>query len=98
MLSVTNCGLGPEATTTIAESLLANEKTKLRKLMISRSRVETVGAKALARYFRTYNKLQHLEIFQNGIREDGSEELATSLEEHARTGHLKHLMLNDNFF
>lgn len=63
VLSVTNCGLGPEATTTIAESLIANENTKLEKLCISRSRVETKGAIALARYFTTYTSLQHLEIF-----------------------------------
>ena len=44
VLSVTNTGLGPEAATTIAESLQANESTKLKKLRMSRSRVETRGA------------------------------------------------------
>jgi len=62
-LSVTNCGLGPEATKTIANALLANEETKLNTLCISRSRVETEGAKALAEYFNTYNSLERLEIF-----------------------------------
>ena len=47
-LSVTNTGLGPEATTTIAQSLQANENIKLKKLCISRSRVENAGAQALA--------------------------------------------------
>ena len=72
MLSVSNCGLGPQASTVIAEALLANEDIKLTKLMISRSRVETEGALALAKYFQSYDSLEHLEIFQNGIRDDGS--------------------------
>ena len=62
-LSVTNCGLGPEATTTIANALIANEHTKLESLCISRSRVETKGALALAEYFETYFELQKLQIF-----------------------------------
>jgi len=63
VLSVTNCGLGPEATTTIANALISNEHTKLTKLCISRSRVEKVGALALAEYFDSYDTLEHLEIF-----------------------------------
>ena len=63
VLSVTNTGLGPEATTTIAQSLQANEQTKLKKLCISRSRVEDVGAQALAQYIGSYDTLEHLEIF-----------------------------------
>ena len=71
VLSVTNCGLGPEASSTIAESLLANENTKLEKLCIARSRVEDQGAIALSNYFDSYDGLTYLEIWQNGIRNDG---------------------------
>ena len=63
VLNVTNCGLGPEATTSIANALIANEHTKLKKLCISRSRVEPDGAAALATYFNSYDYLEHLEIF-----------------------------------
>ena len=61
-LSVTNCGLGPQASSTIANALIANEDTKLRKLRMSRSRVETEGAKVLAAYFNMYDSLEHLEL------------------------------------
>ena len=70
VLSVTNTGLGPEAAETIANSLKANQHTKLKKLCISRSRVEEVGALALAEYFNTYDSLEYLEIYQNGIRDE----------------------------
>ena len=97
-LSVSNCGLGPEATTTIAEALIKNGNVKLEELMISRSRVENVGAHALSRYLGSYDTLQHLEIFQNGIRAEGSTALVSSLLPSARSGSLKHLAINDNFF
>ena len=62
VLSLANTGLGPEATTEIAESLQANEKTKLKKLCISRSQMEDPGAQAFAAYFGSYDTLEHLEI------------------------------------
>ena len=98
VLSVTNCGLGPEASETIANALIANENTKLTKLMISRSRVENHGALALATYFQSYDTLEWLEIFQNGIREEGALALVESLLPSAQSGNLKHLEINDNFF
>ena len=100
VLSVTNTGLGPEAAATIANSLKANEHTKLTKLCISRSRVEEGGALALADYFKTYDSLEYLEIYQNGIRDEqeGSSQLALSLLPSAKSGNLKHLEINDNFF
>lgn len=70
VLSVTNTGLGPEAASTIANSLKANQSTKLKKLYMSRSRVEEGGALALAEYFKTYDTLEYLEIFQNSIRDE----------------------------
>ena len=79
VLSVANCGLGPEATTMIAESLLANEQTRLTELMISRSRVEEKGAIPLAEYFRTYDTLERLEIFQNAIKNESATLLTKSL-------------------
>ena len=63
VLSMTNTGLGPKATTEIAQSLQANDKTKLKKLCISRSRVEDVGAQALSQYIGSYDTLEHLEIY-----------------------------------
>ena len=72
VLSVSNTGLGPEAAATIANSLQANEQTKLKKLRISRSRVEDNGALALAQYFSTYDTLEYLEIKQNSIRGNAS--------------------------
>lgn len=94
VLSVTNCGLGPEASSTIAESLLANENTKLEKLCISRSRVEDKGAIALSSYFDSYDGLTHLEISQNGVRRDGMTPLIESLRKHPS---LATLNLSDNY-
>ena len=70
VLSVTNTGLGPDAAAIIAESLSANDQTKLKKLRMSRSRVEEKGACALAAYFSTYDTLEYLEICQNSIRDE----------------------------
>ena len=95
-MSINNTGLGPEAVTTIAESLIANDSNKLKKLCISRSRVEEKGAKALARYFATNDKLEHLEIINNAIRDDAAVEFAESLLPCAKSGSLKHLDVNDN--
>ena len=94
VLSVTNCGLGPEASTTIAEALIANENTKLTKLCMARSRVEPVGASALANYFNTYDPLEHLDVHQNGIKNDAIGALLESLVNHRNT--LKFLDINDN--
>lgn len=95
---MTNTGLGPDAASTIARSLLANESTKLKKLRMSRSRVEDGGAEALAEYIGSYDSLEYLEIYQNGIREVGATALAQSLLPSAQSGALKHLEINDNFF
>mmetsp|Transcript_28677 Transcript_28677/g.35527 ORF Transcript_28677/g.35527 Transcript_28677/m.35527 type:complete len:163 (+) Transcript_28677:692-1180(+) len=95
ILSVSNCGLGPEASETIFDALISNGSVHLEKLCISRSRVETKGAHALSRYLDTYSGLKHLEIFQNGIRGTGSTALVNSLQGHTN---LKHALLNDNYF
>ena len=62
VLSVSNCRLGPVASTTIAESLIANGAVKLTKLRISTNEVENDGALSLAKYFNSYDCLEHLEI------------------------------------
>lgn len=100
LLSVTNTGLGPDAAATIANALCANEHTKLKSLRMSRSRVEEKGAIALALYFKTYDTLEYLEIYENSIRDDegGASQLATSLLPSAKSGSLKHLEINDNYF
>ena len=98
VLSVTNCGLGPVASTTIAQALISNDQIKLRELRMSRSRVETEGAKALAAYFETYDGLEHLELSQNGIRDEGSAQLGRSLMQHATSGNLTYLDIGDNYF
>ena len=98
-LNLTNCGLGPEASTTISRALLANENTKLTEIQISRSRVENDGARALAEYLSSYNSLKKLVIYQNAIgrEEDGMSPLLESLLPHAQSGSLKHLDINDNY-
>ena len=98
VLSVTNTGLGPEATSIIAQSLAANEHTKLKCLCISRSRVENPGALALAEYFASYDTLEYLEIFQNAIKDDAAAKLVESLLPSARSGALNNLEINDNNF
>ena len=75
---------------------MANENTKLEKLLISNCRVETAGAVALAEYFKSYDTLQHLEIFNNNINDEGSVQLGKSLVYHGNS--LKHLEINDNWF
>ena len=67
---------------------------------MSRSRVEEKGASALALYFKTYATLEYLEIYQNSIRDDhgGASQLAASLLPSAKSGSLKHLEINDNYF
>jgi Ran GTPase-activating protein (RanGAP) involved in mRNA processing and transport len=70
-LDITNCGLGPEGTEMIANALLASNGTKLKQLHISRNRVENKGSLALASYLSTYNTLEVLEIYQNGIYQEG---------------------------
>ena len=77
---------------------MANQHIKLRKLCICRSRVEDRGAQALARYFDTYDSLEHLEISSNSIRDNGAQQLAQSLLKHAQSGSLKHLKIDDNFY
>jgi len=66
-LDITNCGLGPEGTQMIANALIASNGTKLKQLHIGRNRVEDKGSLALASYFSSYNTLEVLEIYQNGI-------------------------------
>lgn len=65
---------------------------------MSRSRVEDKGAQALALYLKSYDTLEYLEIYQNAIRDDGAVQLAESLLPSAKSGALKHLEINDNFF
>ena len=55
----------------IANALLASNGTKLKQLHISRNRVENKGSLALASYLSTYNTLEVLEIYQNGIYQEG---------------------------
>lgn len=100
VLDVSNTGLGPEAASTIARALMDNQNTKLLELKISRSRIEEEGALCLAEYFNTYDTLEHIEISQNGIRDEkgGASQLAKSLMKSAKAGNLTHLQINDNFF
>ena len=95
-LNIMNCGLGPEGTETMAQAFIANGSIKLKQLLISRNRVEDKGAEALAEYFNTYDELEHLEIYQNGLEKDAFTALMPSLEGSAESGSLKHLDLNDN--
>ena len=51
ILNVTNCGLGPEGTTTIAQSLLMCEGQQLEEFYASRDRLEDPGFTAMAQVF-----------------------------------------------
>ena len=96
VLSVSDCDLGPVATTKIADALISNENIKLQKLCISRCSVQAAGATALANYFNTYNTLEHIEITENKIKVDGSTALIKSLIPHSQSGALKYIKLNEN--
>ena len=54
--------LGPDAAMIIANSLLANEHTKLKELRISHNSIGEQGALALVEYFKTYDCLECLAI------------------------------------
>lgn len=51
-LDLTNCGLGPEGTTMVAESILKCDNMKLKEFRASRDRLEDKGFSAMAAVFK----------------------------------------------
>ena len=62
VLNLSNCGLDAEAVSLISDALINNAKTRINKLFIDNNNIGVVGAKALARYFATFDELEVLEI------------------------------------
>ena len=55
------------------------------------------SAVQLAKYLKSYRKLEYLDLHANGIMDDGCEELLLSLEQSAKSGYLKHLDISSNY-
>lgn len=93
-LYLENNGLGPERSEEICNVLTSNEKMHLKKLKISRNRMENKGAMALAKTLARMKSLEHVEMFQNGIKVEGMKEIVQSLKENPN---LKIIKINDNW-
>ncbi|XP_017033781.1 ran GTPase-activating protein [Drosophila kikkawai] len=96
-----NCGLGPEGGTMLSKALIdlhANAKKagsplQLRVFVGGRNRLENVGAKALAKAFKTLQTFEEIVLMQNSIYFEGVQALAESFKENP---HLRVLNMNDN--
>ncbi|KAI8956794.1 RNI-like protein [Daldinia sp. FL1419] len=107
-LYLNNNGLGPHAGILIADALseLHAKKEAARKagqdvpdletVICGRNRLENGSMLAWAKAFSLHNKVKEVKMVQNGIRQEGIEQLLTSGLNHA-TG-LKVLDLQDNTF
>ena len=52
----------------IAESILKNDKMRLKEFSASRDRLENPGIEALSKVFSAHGTLKKIEVYQNGIR------------------------------
>ena len=66
ILELENNGLGPEGAEIVCNTLLQNDKIKLKKLTINRNRLEEKGGLALAKIIESIKSFEDLEFFQNG--------------------------------
>jgi len=97
-LALSNCGLSSESARIIADSLRENENgVKLASLFIGRNRLENEGAAAFAEYFATYDSLELVHMYGNGVRGEGLIPLFQALVNHASAGSLIDIDINDNF-
>jgi Ran GTPase-activating protein 1 len=92
-LYLENNGLGPEGGEEVANSLLTNNDMKLSLIKINRNRLENKGAKAFSKVFEKMESLEHVEIFQNGIKEEGMIDIINSF---GKNKNLKVIKINDN--
>lgn len=93
ILNVTNCGLGPEGSTMIADAILKNEEMRLEEFSASRDRLENPGIEALSQVFSAHGTLRKIEVYQNGIKK-GISHLFKALLDCADT--LEYLDVSDN--
>lgn len=97
-----NCGLGPAGIIVANRLMLCKQnaerdgvKFQLREFAAGRNRLEDAGARALSAAFKKLGTLRHIELPQNGIREEGIVELAKGI---GQCTQLEYLNLNDNTF
>ncbi|KAI6087894.1 RNI-like protein [Hypoxylon rubiginosum] len=107
-LYLNNNGLGPHAGILIADALseLHKKKEEARKagqdvpyletVICGRNRLENGSMLAWAKAFSLHNKIKEVKMVQNGIRQEGIEQLLTAGLNHATE--LKVLDLQDNTF
>lgn len=103
-LFLTNNGFGPEAGARVGKALeeLAEKKktenshVKLETIICGRNRLENGSMEAWARFLKAHGSVKHLELYQNGIRQEGVEKLM--LEGLKHSPRLEKLNLEDNTF
>ncbi|KAI1104144.1 RNI-like protein [Jackrogersella minutella] len=107
-LYLNNNGLGPHAGILIADALselhakkenargAGQEVPYLETVICGRNRLENGSMRAWAKTFSLHNKVKEVKMVQNGIRQEGIEQLLTSGLNHATK--LKVLDLQDNTF
>ncbi len=101
-LKLTNNGMGPEGGSIIARALKANadkckaegKPSSLRAVICGRNRLENGSSADFAAAFAAHGQLEEVRLFQNGIRMEGIEQLATHGLAHNAT--LRVLDLQDN--
>ena len=76
-LSLNNCGLGPEGSSTIAPYI--SKLTELREFICGRNRLENHGAKNMSGALSELNKLEILKMPQNGIHVEGFKSIINAL-------------------
>jgi len=95
-LNLSDCGISALGMELVEDALMLNDATKLKELIIKKNNFGDGGAKALARYFSSYDGLEMLEIAGCRIEEEGMLNLIKSVTPSAKNGSLLHLDFNDN--
>lgn len=103
-LILTNNGFGPEAGARVGKALeeLAEKKraegsdAKLETVVCGRNRLENGSMEAWAAFLKAHGSIKHLEMYQNGIRQEGVEQLMLGGLKHSPE--LQKLNLEDNTF
>ncbi|KAG9510096.1 Mediator of RNA polymerase II transcription subunit 1 [Fragariocoptes setiger] len=89
---LTNCGLGPQGSTTLSTAL--GRLTKLRVLECGRNRLEAEGASAVCGALSELSQLETIIMYQNGIMSHGWKEVGEAIASNKDT--LKNLDFYDN--
>lgn len=93
VLRITNCGLGPEGGSLIADALLDSE-IRLEEFSAGRDRLEDKGISALANAFQKMGSLHAVKVPQNGIKKEGMLALLKALKQNEC---LRTMWINDNW-